>query len=45
MVISRVEGSEGGDSGGDGRSEGHRVRSSDGAAELAAVDKFKNIQR
>ena len=45
MVISRVEGSEGGDGGGHGRGEGHRVRSSDGAAELSAVDKFENIQR
>jgi hypothetical protein len=49
MVIRRVEVSEGGDSGGDlggdGRGEGHRVRSSDGAAELSAVDKFEDIQR
>jgi len=45
MVVSRVEGSEGGDSGGHGRGEGHCVRSSDSAAELSAVDKFENVER
>ena len=45
VVIRGVQGAKGSDRGGDGRSEGHRVGSRHGAAELTPVHEGKDILR